>query len=99
MLHKMDDLLNALNRPPSNGLKCPHCDHHEDVEKDLFNHIKTHQNYLKCRIPSCGRTSKNMNNFCAHWRMHSKERPWVCICGREFSIRIMLKNHILKCPK
>jgi len=77
------------------GLKCPHCEKRFMSEDVLFQHVWKHKDPMTCK--ECGKISKNMNNFCSHWRMHTKEKPWVCPCGRAFSIKYSLKKHLTQC--
>jgi len=77
------------------GLTCPHCPEKFMRENTLFAHVKSHEHPMICK--TCGKESQNMGNFSAHWRMHTNEKPWSCICGKRFSIKTFLKNHFVKC--
>jgi len=77
------------------GMSCPHCPEKFMCETTLFAHVKTHEDPMICK--TCGKESKNMGNFSAHWRTHTKEKPWSCVCGKRFSIKTFLKTHFVKC--
>jgi len=77
------------------GLSCPHCPEKFTNETVLFAHVRAHDLPMICK--TCGRESKNMGNFSAHWRMHTNEKPWRCVCGKRYSIKTFLKTHIVKC--
>jgi len=86
---------NSQEARKESGMSCPHCPEKFMCETTLFAHVKSHENAMICK--TCGKESKNMGNFSAHWRMHTNEKPWSCICGKRFSIKTFLKTHFVKC--
>jgi len=77
------------------GMTCPHCPEKFTNEDILFAHVKEHKQPMICK--TCGKKSKNLSNFSAHWRIHTNEKPWTCLCGKRFSIKTFLKTHIVQC--
>ena len=67
---------------------------YEIVENPERGSVKNSRLYI-CKYDNCGKTFTKTWNLVDHFRIHTKEKPFICEgCNKKFSQKCNLKRHI-----